>query len=175
MVETTDNDRCCGHAASPMTYVQLSRASRGDDVFARRVHSEKRIASVWRLSVCPSVCLFLPSFSFLIRLLQHNAPSDSPGAAPADNAARVRFGPCVIGVTLVSRTVVPPRIVTGPWSAWGWEVRYLKSTRNEIAPIQLARCRFHGLAISSATISISFSNKLHASNCIEQHSETVNV
>ena len=108
MVETTDNDRWCGHAASPMTYVQLSRASRGDDVFARRVHSEKRIASVWRLSVCPSVCLFFSSFSFLIRLLQHNAPSDSPGAVPADNAARVRFGPCVIGVTLVSRTVVPP-------------------------------------------------------------------
>jgi len=43
------------------------------------------------------------------------------------------------------------------------------------APIQLAQCRFHGLAISNAKILIYFSNKIHGSNFIKQRSETVMV
>jgi len=44
---------------------------------------------------------------------------------------------------------------------------------NESAPIQLAQCRFPGLAISNAKIFIYFSKKIYGSNFIEQHSETV--
>jgi len=40
-------------------------------------------------------------------------------------------------------------------------------------PIQLAQCRFSGLAISGAEILIYFSNKIHAINFIKQHPETV--
>ena len=46
---------------------------------------------------------------------------------------------------------------------------------NESVPIQLAQCRFPGLAISSAKILLYFSNKMYASNFIKQHSETVMV
>ena len=46
---------------------------------------------------------------------------------------------------------------------------------NESVPIQLAQCRFPGSAISSVKIQIHFSNKIHGSNFIEQHSETVTV
>jgi len=48
---------------------------------------------------------------------------------------------------------------------------------NESVPIQLAQCRFRGLAISSAKILIYtfFSNKIYGSNFIKQHSETVMV
>jgi len=46
---------------------------------------------------------------------------------------------------------------------------------NEIAPIQLAQCRFLGLAIFNAKIIIYFSNKIYGSNFIKQHSETVMV
>jgi len=42
-------------------------------------------------------------------------------------------------------------------------------------PIQLTQCRFPGLAISNAKILIYFSNKIHRSNFIKQHSETVMV
>ena len=45
----------------------------------------------------------------------------------------------------------------------------------ESAPIQLAQCRFPGLTISSDKILIYFSNKIHGSNFIKQHSETVMV
>jgi len=46
---------------------------------------------------------------------------------------------------------------------------------NESVPIQLAQCRFTGLAISSAKLQMHFSNKIYGSNFIEQHSETVMV
>ena len=42
-------------------------------------------------------------------------------------------------------------------------------------PIQLAQCRFPGLAISNTEISVYFSNKTYVSNFIKQHSETVTV
>ena len=48
-------------------------------------------------------------------------------------------------------------------------------TGNENAPIQLAQCRFPGLAISDAKILIYFSNKIYGSNFIKQHSEAVMV
>jgi len=44
---------------------------------------------------------------------------------------------------------------------------------NESVPIQLAQCRFPGLAISNAKILIYFSNKIYRSNFIKQHLETV--
>ena len=44
---------------------------------------------------------------------------------------------------------------------------------NESAPIQLAECRFPGLAISNAKI--HFSNKINGSNFIKEHPETVMV
>ena len=44
---------------------------------------------------------------------------------------------------------------------------------NESVPIQLAQCRFFGLAISDAKILTDFfSNKIYRSNFIKQHSET---
>jgi len=46
---------------------------------------------------------------------------------------------------------------------------------NESVPIQLAQCRFSGLAINSDKIQIYFSNKIHASNFFKQHSETVSL
>jgi len=46
---------------------------------------------------------------------------------------------------------------------------------NESVPIQLAQCRFPGLAISSAKTEIYFSNKTYGSNFIKQHAETVMV
>jgi len=46
---------------------------------------------------------------------------------------------------------------------------------NESAPIQLAQCRFPGLAISNAKIQICFWNKIYGSNFIKQHSETIMV
>jgi len=46
---------------------------------------------------------------------------------------------------------------------------------NESVPIQLAQCRFSGLAISSAKILILFSNKIYGSNFIRQQSDTVMV
>jgi len=46
---------------------------------------------------------------------------------------------------------------------------------NESAPIQLAQCRFPGLAISSAKMLIYLSVKIYGSNFIKQHSETVMV
>ena len=48
------------------------------------------------------------------------------------------------------------------------------TTANESVPIQLAQCRFPGQAICTAKILIYiFSNKIHGSNFITQHSETV--
>jgi len=44
---------------------------------------------------------------------------------------------------------------------------------NESVSIRLAQCWFPGLAISDAKILICFSNKIHGSNFIKQHSETV--
>ena len=46
---------------------------------------------------------------------------------------------------------------------------------NENVPIQLAQCRFPGLAISNAKVLVYFSNKIYESNFIKQHSETVMV
>ena len=45
----------------------------------------------------------------------------------------------------------------------------------ESVPIQLAQCRFPGLATSSAKILVYFSNKIYGSNSVKQHSETVTV
>jgi len=45
----------------------------------------------------------------------------------------------------------------------------------ESAPIQLAQCRFPGLAISNGKILIYFPNKIYGSSFIKQHSETVMV
>ena len=42
-------------------------------------------------------------------------------------------------------------------------------------PIQLAQCRFPGLAISNAKVLTYFSNKIYGSNFSKQHSETVMV
>ena len=44
---------------------------------------------------------------------------------------------------------------------------------NESAPIQLAQCRFPGLASFNAKLLICFSNKIYWSNFIKQHSGTV--
>jgi len=44
---------------------------------------------------------------------------------------------------------------------------------NESVPIQLAQCWFPGLAISSAKISVYFSNKIYWSYLVKQRSETV--
>jgi len=46
---------------------------------------------------------------------------------------------------------------------------------NESVPIQLAQCRFPGLAISNAKILIHFSNKIYGSNFIRHHLEAVMV
>jgi len=46
---------------------------------------------------------------------------------------------------------------------------------HETVPIQVAQCWFPGLAISCAKIYVYFLNKMHASNVIKQHSETVTV
>ena len=46
---------------------------------------------------------------------------------------------------------------------------------NKSAPIQLAQCRFPGLAISNAKMLIYFSNKIYGSNLSKQHSEIVMV
>jgi len=47
------------------------------------------------------------------------------------------------------------------------------ATRNGSVPIQLAQCRFPGLAISNAEMLIYFSNKIYGSGFIKQESETV--
>jgi len=46
---------------------------------------------------------------------------------------------------------------------------------NESAPIQLAQCRFPGMAIFNDKILIYFSNKIYGSNIIKDHLETVMV
>jgi len=46
---------------------------------------------------------------------------------------------------------------------------------NESVPILLSQCWFSGLAISTAKLVIHFSNKIHGSNFIKQHPETVMV
>jgi len=46
---------------------------------------------------------------------------------------------------------------------------------NESVPIQLAQCRFPGLAISNAEILMYFSNKIYGSDFIKQLSETAMV
>jgi len=51
----------------------------------------------------------------------------------------------------------------------------LQFIENESVPIQLAQCRFLGLAISNAKILINFSNKIYGSNFVKQHSETAMV
>jgi len=48
----------------------------------------------------------------------------------------------------------------------------LNALGNESVPIQLAQCRFPGLAISNAKIN-TFSNKTYGRYFIKQHSETV--
>jgi len=54
-----------------------------------------------------------------------------------------------------------------------WPVRC--DIGNESVPIQLAQCRFPGLAISNAKILIYVFKKMYGSNFIRQHSETVTV
>ena len=46
---------------------------------------------------------------------------------------------------------------------------------NECVPIQLAQCRFPGLATGNAKILIYFSYNIYGSSFIEQHWETVTV
>jgi len=46
---------------------------------------------------------------------------------------------------------------------------------NESVPIQLAQCRFPGLAISNAKILVYCSNKKYGNNFIKQQPETVMV
>jgi len=63
-------------------------------------------------------------------------------------------------------------------SRWQLTCRsYTQTTKrpiwNESVPIQLAQCRFPGLAIFNAKI--YFSNKIYGNNFIKQHSETVMV
>ena len=53
--------------------------------------------------------------------------------------------------------------------------RRLSAIRNESVPIQLAQCQFPGRAICKAKILTYFSNKIHGSNFIKQHTETVTV
>ena len=52
-----------------------------------------------------------------------------------------------------------------------WSIEHV--TGNDTVPMQLAQCRFIGLAISNAKILINFSSKTYRSNFIKQHSETV--
>jgi len=46
---------------------------------------------------------------------------------------------------------------------------------NKSVPIQLAQCRFPGLAIFNAKILIYFSNKTYGSNFIKQLSEKIKI
>jgi len=62
----------------------------------------------------------------------------------------------------------------GVLERWPMRLRSLP-VRNESAPIQLAQSRCLGLAICNAKILIYFSHKIHGSNFIKQHSETVMV
>jgi len=55
------------------------------------------------------------------------------------------------------------------------EQRLEQLTGNESVPIQLAQCWFPGLAIINAKYKYIFSNKIHGSSFIKQHSETVTV
>jgi len=48
-------------------------------------------------------------------------------------------------------------------------------TGNESVPIQITQCWFPGLAIPMLKYEYFFSNKIHGSNFIKQHSETVMV
>jgi len=51
----------------------------------------------------------------------------------------------------------------------------LAPTGNVSVPIQLAQCRFYGLAVSNAKMLRYFQVKIYGSNFIKQHSETVTV
>ena len=51
--------------------------------------------------------------------------------------------------------------------------REFEAIGNESVPIKMAQCPFPGLAISNDRIVIYFSNKIHGSNFIKQHSETM--
>jgi len=48
----------------------------------------------------------------------------------------------------------------------------LAPTGNVSVPIQLAQCRFYGLAVSNAKMLRYFQVKIYGSNFIKQHSET---
>jgi len=54
-------------------------------------------------------------------------------------------------------------------------IRTAQAIGNESVPIQLTQCWFPGLAVSNAKIKIYFSNELHETDFIKQHSETVMV
>jgi len=56
-----------------------------------------------------------------------------------------------------------------------FETKNINVTGNESEPIQLAQCRFPGVAISNAKMLIYFSNKIYGSNFIKRQSETVMV
>ena len=53
--------------------------------------------------------------------------------------------------------------------------QHISGIRNESVPIQLAQCRFPGLAISNAKTVVYCPNEIYGSNFIKQHSETVMV
>jgi len=56
-----------------------------------------------------------------------------------------------------------------------WATFITFGRRNESAPIQLAQCRFSGLAISNAKVLINIFRypRVHGRNFFKQHSETV--
>ena len=56
------------------------------------------------------------------------------------------------------------------WTCDFGNMLVVRHTGDESVPIQLAQCWFPGLAISNAKIEIYFSNKIHRSNFIKQHS-----
>jgi len=76
--------------------------------------------------------------------------------------------PRVLAQHLKSRTT---RITSFTQSHHAQSSTTLRPIGNESVPIQLAQCRFPGLAISDAKILTYFSNKIHGSNFIKQHSK----
>ena len=77
-----------------------------------------------------------------------------------------RHGPALVNVDL-------PRNLSFDSQPTCVEVRTGRMFHNESAPIQLAQCRFPGLAVSDAKIQHIFQINIRRSNFIEQHSENV--
>jgi len=76
-----------------------------------------------------------------------------------------------------------PRGITKQWKVkeggrardLATDLKFQTSLGNKSVLIQLAQCRFHGLANWHAKVLIDFSNKIYGCNFIKQHSETVMV